>query len=169
MSKATDAQQGNGDVRAGEQADHPRANHQQRAHGHHHLTGNDQVHAKPALEQRWQVAAHDTAQVSEQHWHPGEHRDLFQVKAVDFKHEQGDPRVKGTPGRFSQEARQGDTPELTGAQDLPDGHFFAVVGLMLRFLTANDVFTFFFRQFFLIARVFIENQPRHRPGKAQHA
>ena len=168
MSKAPDTQQGDSHVRAGEQADHTRADHQQGAHGDHHLTGHNQVHAKPALEQRWQVAADDTAQVCKQHWHPGEHRDLFQVKAVNFKHEQRDPGVKCPPGRFCQEAWQSDTPELTGAQDLPDGHLFAVVGLMLGFLTINNVVTFFVRQLFLVARVFIEDQPRHGPGKAQH-
>ncbi|MNS76472.1 hypothetical protein D3C72_1100210 [compost metagenome] len=169
MSKTTDTQQADSHVRAGEQADHPRANHQQRAHSHDHFTRDNQVHAKPALEQRWQVSADDTTQVSKQHWHPGKHRDFFQVKAVDFKHEQRDPGVERTPGRFCQEARQGDTPELTGAEDLPDGHFFAVVGLVMGFLTTNNVFAFFVRQFFLIARMFVEDQPRHRPGKAQCA
>ena len=40
---------------------------------------------------------------------------------------------------------------------------------MLRFLTTNDVLAFFFGEFFLIARVLIENQPRDCPGEAQHA
>ena len=145
MSEPADAQQGNRHVRAGEQADHPRANHQQGAHGDHHFTRHDQVDAKPALEQRRQVTAHDAAEVGEQHRHPGEHRDLFQVKAVNLKHEQRDPGVKGPPGRLGEEARQGDTPELTVAQDLPRRHFFCVIGLMLRLLTANDVVAFFVR------------------------
>ncbi len=169
MSKAADTQQANRHIRAGEQADHARANHQNRTHGHYHFTGDDQVHAKPALEQRRQVTPNDTAEVCEQHRHPGEHGDLFQVKAVDFKHEQRDPGVEGTPGWLCQETWQRDAPELAGTQNLPDGHLLTVVGLVLCFLTANDVFTFFFRQLLLIARVFVENQPGHRPGEAQHA
>ena len=168
MSKTTDTQQHNRDIRVGEQTDHTRANHQHSTQRYDHLTGNDQVHTKPTLEQRRQVTTEDTTEVSKQHRHPGKHRDLFQVKAVNFEHEQRDPGVERTPGRFRQEAWQGDTPELTGTQDLPDGHFLAVVGLMMRFLTIDNVVTFFGRQLFLIARVFIEDQPRHGPGKTQH-
>ena len=167
MGKTTDTQQHNCDIRVGEQTDHTRANHQHCTQRYDHLTGNDQVHTKPTLEQRRQVTTEDTTEVSKQHRHPGEHRDLFQVKAVNFKHEQRDPRVKSTPGRFCQETRQRDTPELTVTQDLTNGHFLRRAHLVLGFLTINNVVAFFIGQMLLVARMFIENQPCHCPDKAQ--
>lgn len=67
VSEPADAQQGNRHVRAGEQADHPRANHQQGAHGDHHFTRHDQIDAEPALEQRRQVSTDDPIDSLEHH------------------------------------------------------------------------------------------------------
>ena len=143
MSKATEAQQGDSNIRTGEQADHPRANHQQCAHGDNHFTRNNQVNAEPTLEQRRQITTQYAAYVSKQHWHPCKHSDFFQVKAIHFEHEQWDPGVESTPGWFCQETRQCDTPEATGLNNLPRRHFLTVVGLVLCFLTTNDVIAFF--------------------------
>ena len=169
MGEAPDAQQRDSRVRAGEQADHAGADHQHRPHRHHQLARDDQVDLEILLEQRRQITADDAAEIGEQHRHPGEHGDLFQIKTVGLEHEQRDPGVEGAPRRFREKARQRDAPELAVAHDLPGGHLFGVRGLVLRFLAFEDVTAFFLAQFLLIFRVFVEQQPADGPDQAQHA
>ncbi len=121
------------------------------------------------MKQRRQITAEDAAEIGEQHRHPGEKRNLFQVEAIHLEHKQRDPGVKGAPGGFRQEARQGDTPELAVAQNLTRRHFFSVAGLMLRFLAGNNVLTLFVAEFGLLFGMLIEDQPAERPNQAQHA
>ena len=163
MGKAADAQQGDRDKRAAEQANHTRQDHQRRAHGDDQFAGYHDIHAKDALENPRQIATDNAAHIGEQHRDPREHGDIFQVKTVGVHHKQRDPRVKRPPCRFSQEARQGDTPEFTLTQQLADVHL--IHHLTLR-LSAGDVVEFVFAQAFALPRAVINQIPTQRPDHA---
>ncbi len=78
----------------------------------------------------------------QKHRHPGKHRDLFQVKAVNFKMNSGIHALK-VPHAGSARKRGARYPRTDGYAGSDQRTFSSRVNLVLGFLTINNVVAFF--------------------------
>ncbi len=138
--QTTDTQQHNCDIRVGEQADHP----------------GPIISTAPSVTTilRETISSHQTNagtaaagnhrgynRVSKQHRHPGEHRDLFQVKAVTLNMNSGIHALK-VPQAGSARNAAARYPRTDGYAGSDQRTFLRRAHLVLGFLTINNIVAF---------------------------